>query len=86
MADYKEYNRTVKKHINRITFDSMDEGEELFSNRPQRKKNKNSNTPILDNFSVDVTKKASEGKIDPVIGRDDVIQRVKQILSKEKRK
>ena len=48
-------------------------------------KNKNSNTPILDNFSVDITKKASEGKIDPVIGREDVIQRVAQILSRKKK-
>ena len=84
-ANYKEYNKTVKKHMIDNSFDSMDEEENLFTNRPPKKKNKSSNTPILDNFSVDVTKKASEGKIDPVIGRDDVIQRVAQILSRKKK-
>ena len=82
---YKEYNKTVKKNLIENSFDSMDEDENLFSNRPPKRKNKNSDTPILDNFSVDVTKKASEGKIDPVIGRDDVIQRVAQILSRKKK-
>ncbi|NIP31670.1 MAG: AAA family ATPase, partial [Candidatus Dadabacteria bacterium] len=45
----------------------------------------NKNTPILDNFSIDVTKRASEGKIDPVIGRDESIQRVAQILARKKK-
>ena len=84
-ANYKDYKKTVKKHLIEDSFDSMDEEENIFSNRPPKKKNKNSGTPILDNFSVDVTKKASEGKIDPVIGRDDVIQRVAQILSRKKK-
>ena len=84
-ANYKDYKKTVKKHLIEDSFDSMDEEENMFSNRPPKKKNKNSGTPILDNFSVDVTKKASEGKIDPVIGRDDVIQRVAQILSRKKK-
>lgn len=41
-----------------------------------------SNTPTLDNFSRDLTALAQEGKLDPVIGRENEIQRVIQILSR----
>jgi len=39
-------------------------------------------TPILDEFSRDINKLAKEGKIDPVIGRENEIERVIQILSR----
>jgi ATP-dependent Clp protease ATP-binding subunit ClpC len=42
-------------------------------------------TPVLDNFSRDLTKLAAEGKLDPVIGRDVEIDRVAQILSRRKK-
>ena len=41
-----------------------------------------SNTPTLNQFGEDLTQKASEGKLDPVIGRKKEIQRVIQILSR----
>lgn len=41
-----------------------------------------SSTPVLDNFSRDLTAYAREGKLDPVIGRENEIQRVIQILSR----
>jgi len=50
-----------------------------------RSTSKNTETPILDNFSIDVTKRATEGKIDPVIGRDESIMRVAQILARKKK-
>ncbi len=40
------------------------------------------NTPMLDNYSRDLTVLAGEGKLDPVIGREAEIQRVIQILSR----
>ncbi len=46
------------------------------------KSNSNSNTKTLDNFSRDLTKAATSGEIDPVIGRDEEIQRIIQILSR----
>tara|TARA_R110002110_G_scaffold52342_2_gene152447 strand:+ start:106 stop:2574 length:2469 start_codon:yes stop_codon:yes gene_type:complete len=82
--NYKTYNSMVKKHLIEGSFESMEESEGMFGRQP-KKRNKNSNTPILDNFSIDITKKASEGKIEAVIGRDDVIQRVAQILSRKKK-
>ena len=42
-------------------------------------------TPVLDNFSRDLIKLAEEGKLDPVIGRDDEINRIAQILSRRKK-
>ena len=49
-----------------------------------KKIRKVSNTPILDNFSRDLTKLAEEGKIDPVVGRDKEVKRIAQILSRKK--
>ena len=50
----------------------------------QQKKTAN-NTPILDNFGIDMTRAAEEGKLDPVVGREKEIERVAQILSRRKK-
>lgn len=39
-------------------------------------------TPVLNQFGRDLTEMARDGKVDPVIGRDDEIERVIQILSR----
>lgn len=39
-------------------------------------------TPVLDQYSRDLTRMAVEGKLDPVIGREEEIRRVIQILSR----
>jgi len=44
-----------------------------------------SQTPALDHFGRDLTTMATDGKLDPIIGRDDEIQRVAQILSRRKK-
>ena len=44
-----------------------------------------SKTPNLDHFGRDLTKYARENKLDPIIGREDEIQRVAQILSRRKK-
>lgn len=41
-----------------------------------------SETPTLDQFSRDLTALAKEGKLDPVIGREEEVKRVVQILSR----
>jgi ATP-dependent Clp protease ATP-binding subunit ClpC len=61
---------------------------DFFEDGPQtgpKKVRKGSDTPILDNFSRDLTKIAEEGKIDPVIGRDKEVKRIAQILSRKKK-
>ena len=42
-------------------------------------------TPVLDNFGVDMTRAAEEGKLDPVVGREREIERLAQILSRRKK-
>lgn len=49
------------------------------------KKDSKSDTPILDNFSRDITKLAEEGALDPIIGRENEINRVCQILARRKK-
>ncbi|MBR1519806.1 MAG: ATP-dependent Clp protease ATP-binding subunit [Bacteroidaceae bacterium] len=45
----------------------------------------NSDTPAIDKFSFDLTRAASEGKLDPVVGRETEIERLAQILSRRKK-
>lgn len=44
-----------------------------------------SKTPVLDNFGRDVTAAAEEGTLDPIVGREEEIERVSQILSRRKK-
>ena len=44
-----------------------------------------SDTPVLDNFGTDITKAASENRLDPVVGREKEIERLSQILSRRKK-
>jgi ATP-dependent Clp protease ATP-binding subunit ClpC len=45
-------------------------------------KERKTHTPALDEFGRDITQFAREGKLDPVIGREDEIERVLQILGR----
>ncbi len=49
------------------------------------KENLKENDSYLEKYSINLLQKAREGKIDPVIGRDDEIQRVTQILCRRKK-
>jgi ATP-dependent Clp protease ATP-binding subunit ClpC len=44
-----------------------------------------SDTPILDNFGIDLTAYAVAGKLDPVVGRGKEIERLAQILTRRKK-
>ena len=56
----------------------------ILENQAQEKaaKKKESKTPLTDQLGFDLTVRASEGKLDPVIGREKEIERVIQILSR----
>ena len=58
---------------------SVDDEERLNGRRPASK------TPIVDNFSVDLTQAAVEGKLDPVVGRENEIERLSEILCRRKK-
>ena len=45
----------------------------------------NSKTPALDNFTRDLTEMAIKGELDPIVGRDEEIERVSQILARRKK-
>ena len=48
-------------------------------------KQPSNDTPVLDNFGMDMTRAAEEGKLDPVVGREREIERLAQILSRRKK-
>lgn len=65
--------------------DSDADIEDLGGSGQPGKELPSSRTPILDNFSRDLTTLAIEGKLDPVIGRTDEVKRLVQILSRRKK-
>jgi ATP-dependent Clp protease ATP-binding subunit ClpC len=59
----------------------MDDDEKPLNQR----KSSDSSTPVLDNFSRDLIKLAEDGKLDPVVGRENEILRIAQVLSRRKK-
>ena len=45
----------------------------------------NSATPVIDKYGKDITREAAEGRLDPVVGREQEIERLAQILSRRKK-
>lgn len=68
--------------------DDDDDDKNIFgsskSSSPQGKAS-NSETPFIDNFGIDLTKAAEEGRLDPIVGREMEIERLSQILSRRKK-
>ena len=52
---------------------------------PKKASSSKSETPVLDNFGVDITKAAEENNLDPIVGREKEIERLAQILSRRKK-
>ncbi len=66
----------------------LDDDDDIFeqSDEPKKATGKSkSSTPTLDSFGRDLTKSASEGALDPIVGRQKEIERVSQILSRRKK-
>ncbi len=55
--------------------------EDFVNGKPSKRKS-SANTPMLDQYARDLTGLAKSGELDPVIGRNEEIQRVIQILSR----
>lgn len=89
------YYNTILKYVNLSEEPEAllsDDGENFnFEDYPSKRNKKTDNkrrdnkTPALDRYSRDLTIRASEDLIDPVIGREDEIERVAQILSRRKK-
>lgn len=80
-----ELNINIPKLYNEIV-KIINEGESYDNNVNNSKKSKKrgsyNSTPTLNQFGEDLTSKAEEGKLDPIIGRKEEIERVIQILSR----
>ena len=70
----KLYNEIIK------VINNYETGDE--NSKQSSKTSSFNSTPTLNQFGVDLTKQASEGKLDPVIGRKNEIDRIIQILSR----
>lgn len=92
IALLRESDSSAVKFLNALNIDeeslledvgaSLGKAESQFRNNSPKNKKGKSSTPTLDEFGKDLTELASQGKIDPVIGRDKEIERVIQILSR----
>jgi ATP-dependent Clp protease ATP-binding subunit ClpC len=66
--------------------EEFEEDDERKQFQPRRTPgNTKSKTPVLDNFGRDITRLAEMGNLDPIVGREEEIERVSQILSRRKK-
>nr|WP_325183228.1 ATP-dependent Clp protease ATP-binding subunit [uncultured Oscillibacter sp.] len=66
--------------------ESKDSAEEGRTERREKKEApKNAKRKYLENYCISLTQKAKEGKLDPVIGRAEEIERVVQILNRRQK-
>lgn len=66
-------------------FGSRDNASRTASGTRRDKGGKGSDTPALDKFGFDMTRAARDGRLDPVVGRENEIERLAQILSRRKK-
>src|SRR3954462_14256488 len=65
--------------------DDFDEEKKYSQSKARQGGATKSKTPVLDNFGRDITKLAETGNLDPIVGREQEIERVSQILSRRKK-
>ena len=78
-SDLKE--DVSSSHFSQDEDDEDDEEEEIIVEQPVKKDAK-TKTPTLDEYTRDLTALAEKGALDPVIGREDEIERLVQILAR----
>ena len=76
-----DFNRTKREVLNLIEGSASGTAQKPASQQAAKGDNsEKSKTPALDTFGRDLTQLAREGKLDPVIGREDEVERILQIL------
>ena len=65
-------------------------GDQSRQGEPERSQSRrqgrgSNDTPTLDKFGSDITRAAEDGRLDPVVGRENEIERLAQILSRRKK-
>ena len=91
--DYDVFKEQLLKERARMQSDykeDSDEDEDMGENDPlynpyRQQGTSRSDTPVLDNFGIDITRAAEEGTLDPIVGREREIERLAQILSRRKK-
>jgi ATP-dependent Clp protease ATP-binding subunit ClpC len=89
--DYYTVQMEYNPNLNTPRAEFSDEDEERGGfgaapkGQPQTPGKPASDTPVLDNFGIDLTKAAEEGRLDPIVGREREIERIAQILSRRKK-
>ncbi|HAF28455.1 MAG TPA: Clp protease ClpC [Bacteroidales bacterium] len=90
--DYQSIRTEMENHQPEVKAEFEDEENEMpfgtskggGGSTPQGQKSK-SETPVLDNFGIDLTKAAEDNALDPIVGREKEIERLAQILSRRKK-
>lgn len=85
MQDYKQ--PKSKSDYPENEDEDPEEGFAKKSGAGAQKKSANpkTDTPVLDNFGIDITRLAEENSLDPIVGREKEIERLAQILSRRKK-
>ena len=92
--DYQSVLRLISSNVAdspKAGFEAADDEEDEDSDAPgysgdQSRQGRGSNdTPTLDKFGSDITRAAEDGRLDPVVGRENEIERLAQILSRRKK-
>ena len=89
--DYNSVKLQMEKYQPNANADFHEEEEEKEEGKKRLKpssgkvQKSSSETPVLDNFGIDITKAAEENKLDPIVGREVEIERLAQILSRRKK-
>ena len=81
-----------KQPKSKSDFGDEDDVDDPFSKQPPSSSSSSkkagstkSETPVLDNFGIDITKAAEDNNLDPIVGREKEIERLAQILSRRKK-
>lgn len=77
--DEEEFDSSINRSFNSDNNKTSSRGTTTSTRTP------NDKTPLLDKFGIDLTKAAAEDKLDPIVGRQDEIQRVTEILCRRKK-
>ena len=65
--------------------DTLDPKSDTTKTEEKPKAKSGGKTPVIDNFAIDLTAAAEEGKLDPVVGREKEIMRLQEILCRRKK-
>ena len=86
LEEYEEHNIDISSKHDDLGDDEENDDDIFGPSTPEKPKSTSkSATPVLDNFGRDLTKYATEGRLDPIVGRDKEIERISQILSRRKK-